>query len=73
MKPGATGEFPDGKLDPTDEGQLTMAVGIDVNGLVRIDFGKPVAWFSMPAREAVGLAKLLLDHALPLLNPRGNG
>jgi hypothetical protein len=63
MKPGATGDFPDGKLDETDEGGLAFGVGHDAQGYVRIDFGKPVAWMAMPAAQAVELARLLLRHA----------
>lgn len=63
LKLGATGAFPDGRLDNTDEGELQLAVSSDGKGLVRIDFGKPVAWFAMSANEAKGLAALLMQHA----------
>lgn len=43
MKLGATGKFPQGKLNARDEGELTIAVGIK-DGVVMIDFGKPVKW-----------------------------
>jgi hypothetical protein len=62
LKLGATGAFPDGKLDKSDEGELRMAVSSG-NGLVRIDFGKPVAWFAIPANHAKELAALLMRHA----------
>lgn len=63
LKLGATGAFPDGKLNATDEGELRMAVSSDGNGLVRIDFGKPVKWFALPANEAKALAALILKYA----------
>jgi hypothetical protein len=62
LKLGATGAFPDGKLNRTDEGELRMAVS-SVNGLVRIDFGKPTAWVAFPANQAKELAALLMIHA----------
>lgn len=33
------------------------------NGLVRIEFGKPVAWLAMPRENAVELAKAILRHS----------
>ena len=59
---GATGAFPDGKMNATDEGELRMAVS-SANGLVRIDFGKPTAWVAFPANQAKELAALLMRHA----------
>lgn len=61
---GATGQFPQGKLDDTDEGALRMGVAYDkLSGIVRVDFGKPVAWLGLPPPEACQLAQLLLRHA----------
>jgi hypothetical protein len=62
LKLGATGAFPRGKLNRTDEGELRMA--ISNNGeLVRIDFGKPVAWLGLRPNEAKEFAALLMQHA----------
>lgn len=33
------------------------------DGLVRIDFGKPVTWIAMPAEQAVLFAETILKHA----------
>lgn len=60
-QPGPTGEFPQGKLNPTDEGELKMAISHDEK-LVRIDFGKPTAWFAMPKSQALTFAFAVLDH-----------
>lgn len=61
---GATGKFPQGKLDDTDEGELKMAIAYDkLNGVVRLEFGKPVAWLGLPPPEAKELAEKLLWHA----------
>lgn len=61
---GPTGEFPQGKLNDDDEGELHMGVAYDkLDGIVRVDFGKPVAWLGLPPPQAVALAQLLLKHA----------
>jgi hypothetical protein len=60
---GPTGDFPDGKLDDADKGELVFAVGHDDQGNVYVEFGEPVAWVAMPRAQAVELARLLLTHA----------
>lgn len=61
---GATGRFPHPKLNDDDEGELRLVVGYDrISGLVRVEFGKPVAWVALLPAEAVDLAKVLLTHA----------
>lgn len=61
---GPTGDFPDGKLGPDDDGGLKMAIGIDEAGrLVRIEFGAPTAWLAMPPDLARVLAMSLLEKA----------
>jgi hypothetical protein len=64
FKIGATGEFPYGKADESDEGALRMALSTDHrNGIIRIVFGKPISWLGLPSLEARGLAKMLMDKA----------
>ena len=58
----ALGEFPDGKLSPDDEGAVAMAV-THVDGVVKLQFPKPVAWLGLRPQEAVELAQLLIHHA----------
>lgn len=61
---GATGTFSQGKLNDDDQGDIKLAVAYDkLDGIVRIEFGKPVAWLGMPPPQAIELAKLLLRHA----------
>ena len=60
-KIGATGRYPQGQLDDSDEGELTLAVSCE-GDIVRIDFGKPVAWLAMSREEAAGLAQLLMEY-----------
>lgn len=64
---GGGGEFPDGKIDDSDEGELTMAVGVDrLSKQVIIDFGTSLTWIGMSADEADGLADLLKKKAAEL-------
>jgi hypothetical protein len=61
---GATGTFPQGVLNDDDEGALKIGVAFDKkDGLVHINFGKPVAWTAFPPEMAVQLARILLKHA----------
>jgi len=59
---GPTGEFPNGKLRSTDEGELQLAIGT-VEGLVRVEFGTPVAWLAMSPNDARNLARSLIQMA----------
>lgn len=63
MKLGSTGNFPQGKLGPTDEGELTMGVAHDNKGNVHFNFGKDVSWFALTQPQAIEFAKLILRHA----------
>jgi hypothetical protein len=62
MTKNSLGEFPDGKLDDTDEGAIPIGVG-HVSGRVKITFPKPIAWTAMPPGQALELAELLILHA----------
>lgn len=59
---GKTGEHPRGRLTPTDEGGIRIAVG-SKNSAVVIDFGTPVAWIGFSPKEARDLAASLIKHA----------
>lgn len=59
---GKTGEHPRGRLTPTDEGAIKIAVG-SKNGAVVIDFGTPVAWIGFSPAEARQIAESLVKHA----------
>ena len=64
LKLGATGRFPYGHADEDDEGELRMALAMDHRqGIVRIEFGKPIGWLGLPSQEARQLAELLLEKA----------
>ena len=61
-KLGATGRFPQGKANKRDEGEIQFAVGIK-DGVVVMDFGKPVAWIGFDPEAARNVATLLKKHA----------
>ena len=64
FKLGATGQFPRGKADAHDEGELQMALAADhANGIVRLVSGKSIAWLGLPVGEARQLARLLIEKA----------
>jgi hypothetical protein len=64
---GATGDHPQGKLNGDDEGGLRMAIAADQrNGIIRVDFGKPVAWLGLDKATALALADNLRKHAQSL-------
>jgi hypothetical protein len=61
ITPGETGNFPEGKLDATDEGELQMLVSSS-DDIIKIDFGKKVAWIGMPKAQAMQFAIIILQH-----------
>ena len=61
-KLGPTGDFPEGKLNANDEGEIQIAVGHS-DGNVVIDFGKPVAWIGVGPDQADQLADVIRTHA----------
>lgn len=64
---GATSRHPQGRLTDDDEGELKMGVAHDtLDGLVKINFGKPVAWLGLPPENAIALAETILKHARAL-------
>lgn len=61
---GSTGNFPDGRLNESDEGEIRFGVAADPeNKVVVLNFGKPVAWLGMPPDLARQLALSLLKNA----------
>jgi hypothetical protein len=64
LKLGATGQFPRGKADDEDEGELRFALAADYQqAIVRIVFGKPIAWLGLPSAEARQFAAMLIAEA----------
>lgn len=63
-KIGPTGKYPDGKISPSDEGELKIAISHSAQKqVVLIRFGIPVDWIGVRAPEARHLAQLLLSRA----------
>lgn len=61
---GATGEFPHGKINDDDQGAIRLGVAYDkLDGIVRIEFGKPIAWLGLPPPQAIEFARVVLKHA----------
>lgn len=61
---GATGKYPQGKINEHDEGELQFAVAVDPNSkTVIINFGKPTAWIGFDRATALSLAQLLVEKA----------
>lgn len=61
---GATGKYPNGKLDEHDEGEIKIAIAADpANRCVRIDFGKPVAFIGFTPEQAREIADMLTEKA----------
>jgi hypothetical protein len=61
---GATGNYPDGKLNDDDEGEIAFAVGHTEAGKVVLDFGgTKVAWMATTPQQARQLARVLRKHA----------
>lgn len=59
---GATGKFPRGKLNDSDEGELQLGVTVN-QGTVVLAFRKPVAWLGLPPEKARELAAILIERA----------
>jgi len=54
--------YPEGKLNDYDEGELALKIGIEKR-TVAIDFGKPTQWIALPPDQAVEFALLIIKHA----------
>jgi len=64
LKLGPTGRFPQGQADATDEGEIRLAIAADhQQAIVRLAFGKPIAWLGLPSNDARALAQMLIDKA----------
>ena len=59
---GPSGDYPQGKLGPDDEGGLNVQI-TDKDGAVVLAFGAPVTWIGMPPAQAIEFAKLIMYRA----------
>lgn len=55
---GATGRYPEGKLNDSDEGEIAIAVG-GQDGKVIIDFGGKIGWIGFAPDQARQVAESL--------------
>lgn len=56
--------YSEGRVSSDDEGDLAMAVSADPqHKIVILSFGKNVEWIGLGPRDAVALAKMLIDKA----------
>ena len=62
---GATGQHPQGKIHPTDEGEIKLAIAHQ-NGKVIVHFGTPVTWIGFGRGQALALAEIIIHHAAQL-------
>ena len=65
MPIGPTGQFPLGKLIPSDEGEIRIAIGVS-QGRVVIDFGSQVTWIGFDKQQAIDVAESILAKARSL-------
>jgi len=56
------GEYPNGRLNPSDEGALACMIGNE-NGKVVMQFASPTAWIGFTPEQAMDIAQLLITHA----------
>jgi hypothetical protein len=62
---GATGRFPEGKLNADDEGEIAVGIAADrKNRKVVVDFGKPVAWIGFSPEQATELGEMLIAKGM---------
>jgi hypothetical protein len=59
---GATGNFPDGKLNESDEGEIMVGV-TSAEDRVILNFGKPVHWIGFTKEQAKQIAESLIKHS----------
>lgn len=60
---GPTGQYPQGKLTETDQGEIQIAIAV-VGGKVVINFGSPVAWIGFDPDQAKEIGRLLTEKAI---------
>jgi hypothetical protein len=65
--PGPTGEFPQGKIHPMDEGELRFALIRDKKrNVIVFEFGKSVRWLALDKAAAITLGNAILERAKEL-------
>ncbi len=62
LKVGPTDNYPEGKLEDSDNGEIAMAIDAK-NGNVRLHFGTPISWVALPPKTAIELGNKLIEIA----------
>lgn len=62
QKLGATGKFPEGKIDEHDEGEIKIGVTVKDDKII-IAFGKKIEWIGFTKKQAEDLANTILQRA----------
>ncbi|HZG00411.1 MAG TPA: hypothetical protein VEY71_05375 [Chitinophagales bacterium] len=63
---GATGRYPNGKINAQDEGEIGIGCAL-YEGKLIINFGdKPISWIGMTKDEAKAFAEYILEKIKPL-------
>ena len=60
---GATGKFPEGKINDTDQGEIMCAIGIEKNKVLFSFVAKPIAWIAFSKEQAILIAESLTKFA----------
>jgi hypothetical protein len=66
---GATGSYPNGKINKNDEGEIQIGI-TKSNDTVVIDFGKPVHWIGFTTAQAIGIGETLIKRAKEIIKDR---
>lgn len=56
------GEYPDGRLNPHDEGAFAVMLGHE-KGKVVMRFPSPTVWVGFTPEQAMDIAQMLITHA----------
>ena len=56
------GEYPNGRLNADDAGALPVSISNE-DGVVKMEFPKPVAWIGFTGDQAMEIAQTLIKHA----------
>lgn len=57
-------QYPDGKANEQDEGAIAIAIAIGIeDNIIKMDFGKKIAWIGFDKYSAMQVAEALLKHA----------
>lgn len=59
---GATGKFPEGKIDEHDEGEIKIGITVKEETII-MNFGKNVNWVGFTKEQAKQIAASLLEKA----------